>query len=45
MSKKKPKYNKHKIKRLKEKIRQSQDKPPMNRKNREMSSLERIFAD
>ena len=45
MHKKKPKYNKNKVKRLREKIRQSSDHPPMNRKNREMSGLERIFAD
>lgn len=45
MPKKKPKYNKNKVKRLREKIRQSSDHPPMNRKNREMSGLERIFAD
>ena len=45
MPKKKPKYNKNKVKRLREKIRQSSDHPPMNRKNREMSGVERIFAD
>ena len=45
MKKKKPRYNKGKIKRLRERVRQSQDLPPMNRKKRPMSNLEQRVAD
>ena len=45
MPKKKPKYNKNKVKRLRQKLSDSQKYPPMNRAKKEMSSLERIVAD
>ena len=45
MFKKKPKYNKGKIKKFRERMRQSQDLPPMNRKKRPMSNLEQRVAD
>ena len=45
MKKKKPRYNKVKIKKLRERIRQAKDLPPANRKNRPMSGLEQKVAD
>ena len=45
MKKKKPRYNKGKIKKLRERIRQAKDLPPANRKNRPMSGLEQKVAD
>ena len=45
MPKNKPKYNKNKVKRLRQKLSDSQKYPPMNRAKKEMSSLERIVAD
>lgn len=45
MKKKKPRYNKGKIKKLRERIRQAKDLPPTNRKNRSMSGLEQRVAD
>ena len=45
MKKKKPRYNKGKIKKLRERIRQAKDLPPANRKNRAMSGLEQKVAD
>lgn len=45
MKKKKPRYNKGKIKKLRERIRQAKDLPPANRKNRSMSGLEQRVAD
>ena len=45
MPKKKPKYNKNKVKGLRQKLSDSQKYPPMNRAKKEMSSLERIVAD
>jgi len=45
MPKKKPKYNKNKVKRLRQKLSDSQKYPPMNRAKREMSNLERMVAD
>ena len=45
MKKKKPRYNKGKIKKLRERIRQAKDLPPANRKNRCMSGLEQRVAD
>ena len=38
-------YNKKAVERLRRKIREKDTQPPMNRKNRVMSNLERIFAD
>jgi very-short-patch-repair endonuclease len=43
MSKKR--YNKNNIKRMRKKLRDGQDLPPMNRKNRPMSNLEQMVAD
>ena len=45
MFRKKPKYNKGKIKKFRERMRQSQNLPPMNRKKRPMSNLEQRVAD
>ena len=45
MKKKKPRYNKGKIKKLRERIRQAKDLQPVNRKNRSMSGLEQRVAD
>ena len=45
MNKKKPSYNKNKIKKLKERLGQTQDRPPQDRSKRDMSNLEQIFAD
>lgn len=45
MKKKKPRYNKGKIKKLRERVRQSQNLPAMNRKKRPMSYLEQKVAD
>ena len=45
MKKKKPRYNKGKIKKLRERIRPPKDLPPANRKNRSMSGLEQRVAD
>ena len=45
MPKKKPKYNKNKVKKLRQKLSDSQKYPPMNRAKREMSNLERQIAD
>ena len=45
MPKKKPKYNKNKVKRLRQKLSDSQKYPPMNRAKREMSNLEQQVAD
>tara|TARA_R110000744_G_scaffold163191_4_gene279840 strand:+ start:114 stop:560 length:447 start_codon:yes stop_codon:yes gene_type:complete len=43
--KKKPKFNKNKVKRLKQKLNSSQKNLPMNRAKKEMTSLERQVAD
>ena len=45
MPKKKPKFNKNKVKRLKQKLNSSQKNLPMNRAKKEMTSLERQVAD
>jgi len=45
MPNKKPRYNKNKIKKLKEKIRGIQNRPPQDRSKKPRSNLEIIFAD
>ena len=39
------KYNKRAVERLRRRMREDADTPPMNRKNKPMSNLERMVAD